>query len=165
MREQVVDEIAELRNRTTQLEEGHVTPRLNSYSWNWRRSWTKGPNSRPKTSKKKTLMRTQTRILNRLMMTNLQILEIHTPPSTMTRKGPYVRNPKRRAEAARIKMMVERRVNKVLAEYEANRLANESSGTNNGSHGNAAKGCSFKAFLSCHPHKFQGTEGAVGLLR
>ncbi|KAD5960422.1 hypothetical protein E3N88_11894 [Mikania micrantha] len=30
---------------------------------------------------------------------------------------------------------------------------------------NAAKGCSFKAFLSCHPHKFQGTEGAVGLLR
>ncbi|KAD4385387.1 hypothetical protein E3N88_25555 [Mikania micrantha] len=45
--------------------------------------------------------------------------------------GPYVHNPKRKAEAARIKMMVERRVNKVLAEYEANRLASETNGTNN----------------------------------
>ncbi|KAD5960570.1 hypothetical protein E3N88_12042 [Mikania micrantha] len=33
-----------------------------------------------------------------------------------------------------------------------------------GRQGSAAKGCSFKAFLSCHPRKFQGTEGAVGLL-
>ncbi|KAD6795770.1 hypothetical protein E3N88_06666 [Mikania micrantha] len=83
----------------------------------------------------------------------------------MSGRGSNARNLKRKAEKARINMMVERKVNKVLAEYEANRLASETSGTNNGSQGSAAKGCSFKAFLSCHPHKFQGTEGAVGLLR
>ncbi|KAD5960497.1 hypothetical protein E3N88_11969 [Mikania micrantha] len=87
----------------------------------------------------------------------------------MDGKGTYVRNPRRKSEAARIKLMVDKRVSKVLAEYEANRLASETSGTNNDtnafSHGSAAKGCSFVAFLSCHPHKFQGTEGAVRLLR
>ncbi|KAD3640029.1 hypothetical protein E3N88_29252 [Mikania micrantha] len=83
----------------------------------------------------------------------------------MSGRGTNALRLKRKAEKARIDMMVERKFNKVLAEYEANRHASETSGTNNGSQGSAAKGCSFKAFLSCHPHKFQGTEGAVGLLR
>ncbi|KAD4889198.1 hypothetical protein E3N88_21271 [Mikania micrantha] len=83
----------------------------------------------------------------------------------MSARGNNALRLKRKAEKARIDMMVERKFNKVLAEYEANRLASETSGTNNGPQGGAAKGCSCKAFLSCHPHKFQGTEGAVGRLR
>ncbi|KAD3066671.1 hypothetical protein E3N88_34551 [Mikania micrantha] len=83
----------------------------------------------------------------------------------MSGRGSNALRLKRKAEKARIDMMVERKFNKVLAEYEANRHASETSGTNNGSQGNNNKGCSFKSFLNCHPHKFKGTEGAVGMLR
>ncbi|KAD7117243.1 hypothetical protein E3N88_04511 [Mikania micrantha] len=72
---------------------------------------------------------------------------------------------KRKAEKTRIDMMVERKFNKVLVEYEANRHTSETSGTNNGSQGNNNKGCSFKSFLNCHPHKFKGTAGAIGMFR
>ncbi|KAD3067267.1 hypothetical protein E3N88_35147 [Mikania micrantha] len=84
---------------------------------------------------------------------------------SMAGRGPHARPPRRTLDAAVIKMMVDRRVNKILAEHEANRLASETSGSNNGSQGNKNKGCSFKSFLNCHPHKFKGTEGAVGMLR
>ncbi|KAD4586096.1 hypothetical protein E3N88_23697 [Mikania micrantha] len=84
---------------------------------------------------------------------------------SMAGRGPHARPPRRTLDAAVIKMMVDRRVNKILAEHEANRLASETSGSNNGSQGNNNKGCSFKSFLNCHPHKFKGTEGAVGMLR
>ncbi|KAD4584205.1 hypothetical protein E3N88_21806 [Mikania micrantha] len=84
---------------------------------------------------------------------------------SMAGRGPHARPPRRTLDAAVIKMMVDRRVNKVLAEYEANRLASETSGSNNGSQGNNNKGCSFKSFLNCHTQKFKGTEGAVGMLR
>ncbi|KAD4586503.1 hypothetical protein E3N88_24104 [Mikania micrantha] len=83
----------------------------------------------------------------------------------MSGRGANALRLKRKAEKARINMMVERRFNRMLAEYEANKHASETSGTNNGSQGNNSKGCSFKSFLNCHPHKFKGTEGAVGMLR
>ena len=50
----------------------------------------------------------------------------------MSGRGTHALRLKRKAEKARIDMMVERKFNKVLAEYEANRHASETSGTNNG---------------------------------
>ncbi|KAD7477774.1 hypothetical protein E3N88_00910 [Mikania micrantha] len=51
---------------------------------------------------------------------------------SMAGRGPHARPPRRTLDAAVIKMMVDRRVNKILAEHEANRLASETSGSNNG---------------------------------
>ncbi|KAD6119056.1 hypothetical protein E3N88_10327 [Mikania micrantha] len=83
----------------------------------------------------------------------------------MVGRGTHTRACKKPIGAATIKMMVDRRVNKAIAEYEASRQNSETSETNNGSHGRNNKGCSFKTFLSCHPHTFKGTEGAVAMLR
>ncbi|KAD7477374.1 hypothetical protein E3N88_00510 [Mikania micrantha] len=83
----------------------------------------------------------------------------------MAGRGPYTRPAKRTLDAAVIKMMVDRRVNKAIADYEASRQHSETSGNNNGSNSSNGKGCSFESFLNCHPHKFKGTEGAVGMLR
>ncbi|KAD7117165.1 hypothetical protein E3N88_04433 [Mikania micrantha] len=83
----------------------------------------------------------------------------------MAGRGPYARPARRTLDAAVIKMMVDRRVNKAIADYEASRQHSETSGNNNGSNGSNGKGCSFKSFLNCHLHKFKGTEGAVGMLR
>ncbi|KAD7478297.1 hypothetical protein E3N88_01433 [Mikania micrantha] len=51
---------------------------------------------------------------------------------SMAGRGPHARPPRRTLDAAVIKMMVDRRVNKILAEHEAHRLASETSGSNNG---------------------------------
>ncbi|KAD6796038.1 hypothetical protein E3N88_06934 [Mikania micrantha] len=82
----------------------------------------------------------------------------------MVGRGAHTYAGKKPIGAATIKMMVDRRINKAIAEYEASRQHSETSGTNNGSHGSTNKGCSFKSFLNCHPHTFKGTEGAVGML-
>ncbi|KAD5802775.1 hypothetical protein E3N88_14135 [Mikania micrantha] len=54
----------------------------------------------------------------------------HKP--SMVGRGPYARHTRRTMDAAVIKMMVDRRVNKAIAEYEASRQHCETSGTNNG---------------------------------
>ncbi|KAD6796311.1 hypothetical protein E3N88_07207 [Mikania micrantha] len=41
----------------------------------------------------------------------------------------------------------------------------DADGDSDRSNGSNGKGCSFKSFLNCHPHKFKSTEGVVGMLR
>ncbi|GJW43610.1 hypothetical protein Tco_0072409 [Tanacetum coccineum] len=71
---------------------------------------------------------------------------------------------KRRA----IERMVKNRVAEAIAKYERNQTNPE----NDGGSGSAntggvvaldVHGCSYKTFLNCKPHSFNGTEGVVGL--
>ncbi|KAD6795357.1 hypothetical protein E3N88_06253 [Mikania micrantha] len=80
----------------------------------------------------------------------------------MAGQGTYGCTDNRSISHAAIEAMVEQRVRKAIADYETARLNSE---TSNGTHNNNSKGCSFKTFLSYHPHIFRGPEGAVGLLR
>ncbi|GJU83071.1 hypothetical protein Tco_1285436 [Tanacetum coccineum] len=78
------------------------------------------------------------------------------PPKTLKRKD--------------VNRMVQKQVAEAIAEYEKNRTNPKNVG---GSRGNAedaegvitphVHGCSYKTFLNCKPHSFNGTEGVVGL--
>nr|GEX55312.1 reverse transcriptase domain-containing protein [Tanacetum cinerariifolium] len=67
-----------------------------------------------------------------------------------------------------IKKLVERRVAKAIEEYEKTRADSINvGGSGSASTGESAdvQGCSYKTFMSCKPHSFNGTEGVVGLKR
>nr|GFC46293.1 putative reverse transcriptase domain-containing protein [Tanacetum cinerariifolium] len=67
-----------------------------------------------------------------------------------------------------VKKLVERHVAKAIEEYEKTRADS----INVGGSGSAStrgsadvKGCSYKTFMNCKPHSFNGTESVVGLKR
>ncbi|KAK1427869.1 hypothetical protein QVD17_16567 [Tagetes erecta] len=84
---------------------------------------------------------------------------------------------------AAIEQLIAQRVASALAQYEANRNGNGGSGSGtgdgaggsgtrgnpngngSGDTGHTQKGCSYKTFMSCNPRTFNGTEGAVGVVR
>nr|GEX55209.1 putative reverse transcriptase domain-containing protein [Tanacetum cinerariifolium] len=67
-----------------------------------------------------------------------------------------------------IKKLVERRVAKAIEEYKKTRAdsinAGRSGSTSTGGSADV-QGCSYKTFMNCKPHSFNGTEGVVGLKR
>ncbi|GKB55481.1 putative reverse transcriptase domain-containing protein, partial [Tanacetum coccineum] len=78
--------------------------------------------------------------------------------------------PPRRFKKKSIKRLVKKRVAKAIEEYEKTRADSNNAGgsgsTNIG--GTVApdvQGCSYKTFINCKPHSFNGTEGVVGLKR
>ncbi|GKA95971.1 hypothetical protein Tco_0818066 [Tanacetum coccineum] len=78
------------------------------------------------------------------------------PPKTLKQKA--------------VKRMVQKRVAEAIAEYEKNMINLDNAGGSvptNTEGVNAPKvhECTYKTFLNCHPHKFNGTEGVVGLKR
>nr|GEZ79228.1 putative reverse transcriptase domain-containing protein [Tanacetum cinerariifolium] len=65
-----------------------------------------------------------------------------------------------------VKKLVERRVAKAIEEYEKTRADSiNAGGSGSASTGGSAdvQGCSYKTFMNCKPHYFNGTEGVVGL--
>ncbi|GJZ32928.1 putative reverse transcriptase domain-containing protein [Tanacetum coccineum] len=77
--------------------------------------------------------------------------------------------PPRRLKRRVVERLVANRVAESIIEYERNKTNPEGAG---GSEGNAGgvvapevRGCSYKTFLNCKPHSFNGTEGVVGLSR
>nr|GEY27405.1 hypothetical protein [Tanacetum cinerariifolium] len=76
--------------------------------------------------------------------------------------------PPRRLRKKSVKKLVERRVAKVIEEYENTRADSiNAGGSGSTSTGGSAdvQGCSYKTFMNCKPHSFNGTEGVVGLRR
>ncbi|KAI3827638.1 hypothetical protein L1987_01718 [Smallanthus sonchifolius] len=78
--------------------------------------------------------------------------------------------------SAEVEQLISQRAATALEQYEANRNnvgGNGSgngggaggSGTAGGSGDTSSKKCTYKAFLYCNPRNFNGTEGAVGLMR
>ncbi|KAI3827938.1 hypothetical protein L1987_02027 [Smallanthus sonchifolius] len=75
--------------------------------------------------------------------------------------------------SAEVEQLISQRVAAALEQYEANRnnVGGNGSGSGGGAGGSGTAGdtsskkCTYKAFLSCNPHNFNGTEGAVGLMR
>ena len=64
--------------------------------------------------------------------------------------------------------IIAQRVADAIAAYEANRASTSNGGGTSQTAGgevNASRGCTYKEFQSCKPSSFNGTEGAVGLLR
>ncbi|GKA71167.1 hypothetical protein Tco_0777306 [Tanacetum coccineum] len=64
--------------------------------------------------------------------------------------------------------MLQKRVTEVIAEYERNRTNLENAGGSGPANARGVvapdvQGCSYKTFLNCKPHTFNGTEGVVGL--
>nr|GEY29545.1 hypothetical protein [Tanacetum cinerariifolium] len=67
-----------------------------------------------------------------------------------------------------VKKLVERRVAKAIEEYEKTRADSiNAGGSGSASTGGSTdvQGCSYKTFMNCKPHSFNGTEGVVGLKR
>ncbi|KAI3683188.1 hypothetical protein L1987_83688 [Smallanthus sonchifolius] len=76
-----------------------------------------------------------------------------------------------------VKQLIAQRVAAAMEQYEANRNSGGGNGSGTGGGGAGGSGtaggsgdapnrkCSYKAFLSCKPRNFNGTEGAVGLMR
>nr|GEV06162.1 hypothetical protein [Tanacetum cinerariifolium] len=65
-----------------------------------------------------------------------------------------------------VKKLVERRVAKAIEEYEKTRADSiNAGGSGSASTGGSAdvQGCSYKIFMNCKPHSFNGTEGVVRL--
>nr|GEY08723.1 putative reverse transcriptase domain-containing protein [Tanacetum cinerariifolium] len=62
-----------------------------------------------------------------------------------------------------VKKLVERRVAKAIEEYEKTRADSINAASTGGSAD--VQGCSYKTFMNCKPHFFNGTEGVVGLKR
>nr|GEX10613.1 hypothetical protein [Tanacetum cinerariifolium] len=76
--------------------------------------------------------------------------------------------PRRRLRKKSVKKLVERRVAKAIEEYEKTRADSiNAGGSGSASTGGSAdvQGCSYKTFMNCKPHSFNGTEGVVGLKR
>ncbi|GJR71987.1 putative reverse transcriptase domain-containing protein [Tanacetum coccineum] len=82
--------------------------------------------------------------------------------------------PPRRLRRRAVERLVANRVAEAIAEYERNRtnLEGDNAGGAGGAGGNAGgviapevRGCSYKTFLNCKHHSFNGTEGVVGLSR
>nr|GEW78378.1 hypothetical protein [Tanacetum cinerariifolium] len=74
----------------------------------------------------------------------------------------------RRLRKKSVKKLVERCVAKAIEEYEKTRAdSTNASGSGSASTGGSAdvQGCSYKTFMNCKPHSFNGTEGVVGLKR
>ncbi|KAI3815969.1 hypothetical protein L1987_15653 [Smallanthus sonchifolius] len=78
--------------------------------------------------------------------------------------------------SAEVEQLISQRVAAALEQYEANRnnVGGNGSGSGGGVGGSGTAGgfgdtsskkCTYKAFLSCNPRNFNGTEGAVGLMR
>ncbi|GKD32258.1 hypothetical protein Tco_1247767 [Tanacetum coccineum] len=76
--------------------------------------------------------------------------------------------PPRRLKKKFVKRLVEKRMAKAIKEYEKTRAnpcnASGSGSTNTGGTMNV-QGCSHKTFMNGKPHRFNGTEGVVGLRR
>nr|GFC50307.1 hypothetical protein [Tanacetum cinerariifolium] len=74
--------------------------------------------------------------------------------------------PPRRLRKKSVKKLVERRVAKAIKEYEKTR-ADSINASRSGSAsivGSAdVQRCSYKTFMNCKPHSFNGTKGVVGL--
>ncbi|KAI3754561.1 hypothetical protein L1987_54347 [Smallanthus sonchifolius] len=79
-----------------------------------------------------------------------------------------------------VEQLIAQRVAAAMQQYEANRNSGGGNGSGTGGGGAGGSGtaggsggsgdapirtCSYKAFLSCKPRNFNGTEGAVGLMR
>ncbi|KAI3819628.1 hypothetical protein L1987_13469 [Smallanthus sonchifolius] len=76
-----------------------------------------------------------------------------------------------------VEQLIAQRVAAAMQQYEANRNSGGGNGSGTGAGGAGGSGtaggsgdapnrkCSYKAFLSCKPRNFNGTEGAVGLMR
>nr|GEY72018.1 putative reverse transcriptase domain, ribonuclease H-like domain, aspartic peptidase domain protein [Tanacetum cinerariifolium] len=62
-----------------------------------------------------------------------------------------------------VKKLVERRVAKAIEEYEKTSVDSINTASTGGSAD--VQGCSYKTFMNCKPHSFNGTEGVVGLKR
>ncbi|GJS41218.1 putative reverse transcriptase domain-containing protein [Tanacetum coccineum] len=67
-----------------------------------------------------------------------------------------------------IKRLVEKHVAKAIKEYEKTRAdSNNAGGSGSVNTGGTVapdmQGCSYKTFMNCNPHSFNGTEGVVGL--
>ncbi|GKE04949.1 putative reverse transcriptase domain-containing protein [Tanacetum coccineum] len=76
--------------------------------------------------------------------------------------------PPRRVKKKSVKRLVEKRVAKAIEEYEKTRAdSNNAGGSGSASTGGIAyvQGCSYKTFINCNPHSFNGTGGVVGLTR
>nr|GEY75647.1 hypothetical protein [Tanacetum cinerariifolium] len=76
--------------------------------------------------------------------------------------------PPRRLRKKYVKKLVERRVTKVIEEYEKTRADSvNAGGSGSASTGGSAdvQGCSYNTLMNCKPHSFNGTEGVVGLKR
>nr|GFB11872.1 hypothetical protein [Tanacetum cinerariifolium] len=76
--------------------------------------------------------------------------------------------PSRRLRKKSVKKLVERRVAKAIEEYENIRADSiNAGGSGSASTGGSAdvQGCSYKTFMNCKPHSFNGTWGVVGLKR
>nr|GEX59850.1 hypothetical protein [Tanacetum cinerariifolium] len=76
--------------------------------------------------------------------------------------------PPQRLRKKSVNKLVERRVAKAIEEYEKTRADS----INVGGSGSAStrgsadvQGCSYKTFMNCKPHSFNGNEGVVGLKR
>ncbi|KAI3814005.1 hypothetical protein L1987_18744 [Smallanthus sonchifolius] len=76
-----------------------------------------------------------------------------------------------------VEQLIAQRVAAAMEQYEANRNSGGGNGSGTGGRGAGGSGtaggsgdapnrkCTYKAFLSCNPRNFNGTEGAVGLMR
>ncbi|KAI3819575.1 hypothetical protein L1987_13416 [Smallanthus sonchifolius] len=76
-----------------------------------------------------------------------------------------------------VEQLIAQRVVAAMEQYEANHNSGGGNGSGTGGGGTGGSGtaggsgdapnrkCSYKAFLSCNPRNFNGTEGAVGLMR
>nr|GFD18288.1 hypothetical protein [Tanacetum cinerariifolium] len=78
--------------------------------------------------------------------------------------------PPKRLRKKSVKRLVERRMAKAIEEYEKTRTdSNDAGGSGSTDTGGIValevKGCSYKTFINCKPHSFNGTEGVVGLKR
>nr|GEW82973.1 putative reverse transcriptase domain-containing protein [Tanacetum cinerariifolium] len=76
--------------------------------------------------------------------------------------------PSRRLRKKSVKKLVERRVAKAIEEYEKTRADSiNAGGSGSASTGGSAdaQGCSYKTFMNCKPHSYNGTEGVVVLKR
>ncbi|GKA54496.1 hypothetical protein Tco_0753445 [Tanacetum coccineum] len=78
--------------------------------------------------------------------------------------------PPRKVKKKSVKRLVEKRVAKAIEEYEKTRAdSNNAGGSRSANTGGTVapdvQGCSYKTFMNCKPHSFNGTEGVVGLKR
>nr|GEW06010.1 hypothetical protein [Tanacetum cinerariifolium] len=78
--------------------------------------------------------------------------------------------PTKRLRKKSIKRLVERRVAKSIEEYKKTRTDTSNAGGSEsidtgGIVAPGVKGCSYKTFMNCKPHSFNGTKGVVGLKR
>ncbi|GJX55161.1 putative reverse transcriptase domain-containing protein [Tanacetum coccineum] len=76
--------------------------------------------------------------------------------------------PPRKVKKKYVKRLVEKRVAKAIEEYEktkadSNNVDGSGSANTGGTIAPDVQGCSYKKFMNCKPHSFNGTEGVVGL--